>query len=99
MRLAALCIAICLIACTPAATRSEDFKTGDGKEFKNATISRVEPDGIVVITKSGVSKIYFVELPAEIQLRFHYDAQKAASYTAEENEKIAALQRQRLATP
>lgn len=68
-----------------------------GKECKNARISRVEPDGIVVITKSGVSKIYFVELPEEVQGRFHYDAQKAASYNAEQGEKIAALQRQQLA--
>jgi hypothetical protein len=90
-------IAICLIAYPVALARSEDFKTVDGKLFENATISRVEPDGIVVITKSGVSKIYFVELPVEIQLRFHYDAQKAGSYTADENEKIAALERQRLA--
>jgi len=26
---------------------AEDFKTINGKEYKNATVSRVEPDGIV----------------------------------------------------
>ena len=31
--------------------------------IKNATISRVEPDGIVLKTKSGVAKVYFTELP------------------------------------
>src|SRR6266852_3314577 len=92
-----LLIGICLIACAARLARSEDFKTVDGKEFKSARISRVEPDSIVVITKSGISKIYFAELPQEIQRRFHYDAQKAASYTAEESEKTAALERQRLA--
>jgi hypothetical protein len=53
---------------------AEDFKTINGKEYKDATVSRVEPDGIVLRTKSGISKVYFVELPKEIQERFHYDA-------------------------
>jgi hypothetical protein len=51
---------------------AEDFKTINGKEYKDATISRVEADGIVVKTKTGLSKIYFVELPKDVQERFHY---------------------------
>ena len=42
-----------------------DFKTIDGKEYKDAKVSRVEPDGIVLITKWGISKLYFTELPRE----------------------------------
>jgi hypothetical protein len=53
-------------------TLADDFKTIDGKEYKNATISRVEADGIVIRTKTGISKIYFVELPKDVQERFHY---------------------------
>ena len=37
---------------------ADDFKTIKGKEFKDATVSRVEPDGIVLKTKSGISKVY-----------------------------------------
>lgn len=51
---------------------AEDFKLINGKVYKNATISRVEADGIVVRTKTGISKIYFVELPKDVQDRFHY---------------------------
>ena len=51
---------------------AEDFKTIDGKEYKDATISHVEADGIVIKTKTGISKIYFVELPKDVQERFHY---------------------------
>ena len=51
---------------------AEDFKTINGKIYKDATISRVEADGIVIRTKTGISKIYFVELPKEVQERFHY---------------------------
>ena len=38
--------------------------------YKDATITRVEADGIVVRTKAGISKIYFVELPKDVQERF-----------------------------
>jgi hypothetical protein len=51
---------------------ADDFKTINGKEYKDATISRVEADGIVIKTKAGISKIYFVELPKDVQERFHY---------------------------
>ena len=51
---------------------AEDFKTINGKEYKDATISHVEADGIVIKTKTGISKIYFVELPKDVQERFHY---------------------------
>jgi hypothetical protein len=54
--------------------QAEDFKTVNGKEYKNVTVSRVEPDGIVLKGKSGISKIYFVEFPKDVQERFHYNA-------------------------
>jgi hypothetical protein len=44
----------------------------NGKIYKEATISRVEANGIVLRTKTGIYKIYFVELPKDIQDRFHY---------------------------
>ena len=49
---------------------AEDFKTINGKEYKDATITRVEGDGIVLRTKTGISKIYFVELSQAIQKKF-----------------------------
>ena len=51
---------------------AEDFKTINGKEYKDATIMRVEGDGIVIKTKTGISKVYFVELPKDVQEKFHY---------------------------
>jgi hypothetical protein len=51
---------------------AEDFKTTNGKEYKDATITRVEGDGIVIRTKTGISKIYFTELSKDVQERFHY---------------------------
>ncbi len=74
---------------------ADDFKTIDGKEYKNAKVSRVEPDGIALITKSGISKVYFAELPKEVQERFHYDAAKGNAYSAEQTAGQDALYKQR----
>jgi hypothetical protein len=51
---------------------ADDFKTIQGKEYKNVTVSRVEADGIVLITKTGISKLYFTELPRDVQERFYW---------------------------
>ena len=51
---------------------AEDFKTVSGKIYKDATVSHVEADGIVLRTKTGISKVYFAELPKDVQERFHY---------------------------
>ena len=55
---------------------AEDFKTINGKIYKDATVSRVEADGIVLKTKTGISKVYFIELPKDAQKRFHHDTAK-----------------------
>jgi hypothetical protein len=54
----------------------------------------VEPDGIVVKTKSGISKIYFQELPKEVQLRFNYDRQRATTYSAQQAASYAETKKQ-----
>ncbi len=79
------------------ATRSllaDDFKTIDGKEYKHVTVSRIEPDGIVLITSSGISKIYFTELPKEVQERFHYDPAKGTTYSSQQAANQEAFQKQ-----
>jgi hypothetical protein len=53
-------------------TLADDFKTINGKQYKDATVNRVEPDGIVLKSKSGIIKVYFTELPKDVQERFHY---------------------------
>src|SRR5437773_7994662 len=73
---------------------ADDFKAIDGKEYKNVTVSRVEPDGIVLISKSGISKVYFTELSKEVQERFHYNAGNAAAYSAEQTASQSAFQSQ-----
>jgi hypothetical protein len=86
---------------------AEDFKTVNGKEYRNATVSRVEPDGIILKTKSGILKVYFSELPREVADKWlapviaaeaageqkRVEAEKAAKRERIEAEK--AVERQR----
>src|SRR5207253_10921904 len=83
-----------LTLCFASVALADDFKAIDGKEYKNVKVSRVEPDGIVLITKSGISKVYFTELPKEVQERFHYNAAQAAAYSAEQAASQDAFQSQ-----
>lgn len=80
---------VILIVCFALVAIADDFKTTTGKEYKNATITRVEPDGIVIRFSGGIVKIAFTELPKEVQERYHYDPERAvASHAAE----MAAIQ-------
>ena len=80
-----------LAALSASLALADDFKTTTGKECKNVTISRVEPDGIVLKGKSGITKVYFTELPKDVQERFHYDSARDAHFTAD-REATAAQQ-------
>jgi len=80
-----------LILCFASVALADDFKAIDGKEYKNVTVSRVEPDCIVLMSSSGISRVYFTELPKEVQERFHYDAAKATAYSAEQTASQAAF--------
>jgi thiol-disulfide isomerase/thioredoxin len=73
-----------LILCFTTVALADDFKTLQGKEYKNVMVSRVDPDGIVLKSKSGISKVYFVELPPDVQQRFHYNAAIASAYSAQQ---------------
>jgi hypothetical protein len=85
---------VILIGCFASLALADDFKTINGKEYKSAKVSRVEPDGIVLITKSGISKVYFAELPKEVQERFHYDVTEGDAYTRKQNEALEQLRKQ-----
>ena len=77
-------VLVFLILCFTTVAVADDFKLVSGKEYKNVTVSRVEPDGIVLKTKSGISKVYFVELSKDVQERFHYNAAIASAYSAQQ---------------
>lgn len=75
-------------------TLAEDFKTVTGKEYKDATIIRVEPDGIVLKTKAGISKVYFVELPNDVRHRFHPTPAKTVAAPRHTPELVKSKEKQ-----
>jgi type IV secretory pathway VirB10-like protein len=84
-------ITIVILATLSAASLAlaDDFKTNNGKEYKNAIVTQVDTDGIVVKTKTGISKLYFTELPEDVQKQYHYNPANAA---AAQSAQVAAIQ-------
>jgi len=72
------------VLCFASVALADDFKTLDGKEYKNATVARVEPDGLMIRFSGGLVKIPFIELPQEVGKQFHYDPEAAAAARASE---------------
>ncbi len=91
---------ILLLVLMTATAYCDDFRLVDGRELKNVTVNRVEPDGLIVETESGIEKIAFSSLPKDVQEKFGYDPQKEKSYQkqkadlataqAEEQRKVAS---------
>ena len=73
-----------LILSLTSAAFSEDFKTTDGKEYKDVTVSNPDACGITVTDKKAglIVKLYFTQIPKEVQEQFHYDAKKCEEYSA-----------------
>jgi hypothetical protein len=96
-------LAITALFWAVAISFAENFRTTDGKEYKNVTVSRVESDGIMVLTATGIIKLFFAELPKEIQEKYHYDPKKAEAFRfrldaardAAKDEVAAATERRR----
>lgn len=58
---------------------AEQIRYADGRTI-DGRISRVEPDGVSVVHSSGITKVFFSEMPAEDQGRYGYDPQAAAAH-------------------
>src|SRR6266480_3757805 len=85
---------VILIVCFATFAVADDFKTINGKEYKDATVSRVEPDGITIKFSGGIVKVPFTELPKEVQQRFNYNPEKAAEYSANQNAALEQARKQ-----
>jgi hypothetical protein len=79
-----------LILCFAPIVLADDFKTTDGKEYKKVTVSRVEPDGIVISFSGGIVKIPFAELSPELQKQYGFDPQAAADFRRQIDESAVA---------
>lgn len=66
------------------------FVTARGEKFENAKVLRVEPDGISLLCASGITKVFFEDLPEEVRERFGMTAERASQYRARVSEAIQA---------
>jgi hypothetical protein len=80
-----------LTMCVASLALADDITTISGKVYKHATVTRVEPDGIVVKFSRGLVKIPFTELSKELQERYDYDPEAAQSFRAQNAAVINAL--------
>ena len=80
--------ALSIFALSASLALAEDFRTTKGKEYKNATVSRVEPDGIVIKFRGGIVKLPFTELPSDVQMKYEYDPVAAREYAAQRDRVI-----------
>ncbi|GEM_PF-4961555 len=60
--------------------RKVSITTNDGKKYENVSVSRVEPDGLVVMTAFGVVKVNFTDMPEGQRQKFGYDPSKAEAF-------------------
>jgi hypothetical protein len=69
--------------------------TLDGKTYEKVILDKVEADGLLVLFSpveggSGTAKLKFRNLPAELQERYGYDADRSTDYEAEQARGEAA---------
>jgi hypothetical protein len=60
----------------------EDFKTINGKEYKDGTVAHVETDGIVLKTKTGISKVYLQNCRKRFRSGFFLVLRRSAQHSA-----------------
>lgn len=68
-----------------------EITTLSGKKYLNATLTRIEPNGISITHDDGLAKVSFADLSEELRKKYGYDPTKAAEFT--QTQQAAAAQR------
>lgn len=82
---------------TASSLRADEITTLKGEKFTSVTITRVEPDGIVVRKSDGIVKIPFSDLSPELRAKYGYDPEKAAKFAAADAEAQRRLAQEQAA--
>ena len=81
--LACLIILTSVAQAAPKAEKPFTLTTEGGKVYHKVQVMAVDPDGLRIIHADGAAKIAFEQLDAEMQAKYHFDSEKAASFRAE----------------
>ena len=65
--------------------------TLSGKIYLGASVSRIQPDGLVIAHDGGVAKVPFTDLAPVLRERFGYDPAAAARFAEEQAATVAAV--------
>ena len=68
-----LCI---LFGCFPVELHADDITTSDGHVFKNASVIKLEADGVVIKHDDGTKRLAWAELPAPLRQRYQAEARR-----------------------
>lgn len=67
-----------------------DIALANGEVLTNVKVTKIDPDGLKVMSDAGLSKVMFNDLDPAVQKEFGYDPEKAASFTAQDREAARA---------
>ena len=68
---------------------AEDMTTTDGTVYRNATVTKADPDALKISFEDGLARIPFEKLPEDIRQKYGYTPEAAAAF-----QKQVAEQRQ-----
>ena len=94
-------VSVVLFALAIAASFAEETNTlptiiqVGGLTYSNVTWGAVTPSTVTIFHKTGIASIPLEKLPAELQKRFGYDANKASQWRDAEQKTHAALAEQK----
>ena len=87
-------IAIILALCAVSPTFGDVITNNAGQVFNVKKIVRTEPDGITIMHDTGLVKLFFWELPEDIQAKYGYDPATASRYNRQNSEAKARAYQQ-----
>ena len=89
-----------ILACTLSSLANEIpadayeiLSTVEGKDYREVTVTKVEPDGLRIRHRTGLAKLKFSDLSPDIQKKYHYNQQAAETFSAKTDAQSEARDR------
>ena len=70
----------------------DDIVTLKGTKYQNASVTRVEPDGLMVMHATGIVKVPFTELSEDLRQKYSYNPERAVEHARESAAKQQAFE-------
>jgi len=77
----ALCLTGFSVMLASASLRADDWKTTDGKVYKDVSVVKAEPDAVTILHHDGGARVPLATLPPDLQKKYNYDPATAKAAT------------------